>query len=136
MHSNVIKGFSAGKRRIGAYGVSGWISGKNYSTSAVNSVTTVVPIVKYFYADVQKFQILEENTKQAGIYRWINNISGKSYIGSSKNLRVRLLNYYNILYIERELSSNNSRILQALKKYGYSSFSLEILEYCEGKKVY
>jgi hypothetical protein len=34
MHSNIIHGFSAGKRRIGQYGVSGWISAKNYSTSA------------------------------------------------------------------------------------------------------
>lgn len=29
MHSNVLKSFFAGNRRIGAFGVSGWIAGKN-----------------------------------------------------------------------------------------------------------
>lgn len=37
MHSNVLHSFCAGKRRIGQYGVSGWISGKNYSTFARSS---------------------------------------------------------------------------------------------------
>lgn len=52
------------------------------------------------------------------------------YIGSSVNLRRRFLQYYNVNYLER----NNSMIIcRALLKYGYSNFSLTILEYCDPK---
>lgn len=43
----------------------------------------------------------------------------------------RLKNYYNLSYLERETLKNNSMIYKALIKYGYSSFKLDILEYCE-----
>ena len=33
-------------------------------------------------------------------------------------------------YLERETAKNNSMIYKALLKYGYSSFKLDILEYC------
>lgn len=39
------------------------------------------------------------------------------------------MQYYNIKYITR--ASKSSLICRALLKYGYSSFKLEILEYCE-----
>ena len=50
------------------------------------------------------------------------------YIGSSVRLRIRLLQYYNAEYLER---NSSMRICRALLKYGYSNFSLTILEYCE-----
>ncbi|KAG0632538.1 hypothetical protein HOY80DRAFT_871843, partial [Tuber brumale] len=50
------------------------------------------------------------------------------YIGYSVDLRRRFIEYYNINY----LTFNTSMpIGSALLKHGYSSFSLEILEYCE-----
>ena len=39
------------------------------------------------------------------------------------------MQYYNIKYITR--ASKSSLICRALLKYGYSSFTLDILEYCE-----
>jgi group I intron endonuclease len=43
----------------------------------------------------------------------------------------RLKNYFNISFLENEIKKNKSIIYRALLKYGYSQFSLEILEYCE-----
>jgi group I intron endonuclease len=57
-------------------------------------------------------------------------LNGNSYVGSSVNLGRRFLEYFKIDYLNR----NNMVISKALLKHGYSSFSLEILEYCEPKK--
>lgn len=87
-----------------------------------------VPLVTYANADTEKFKILKENKGKCGIYRWINILNNKSYIGSSIDLRRRLKQYYNISYLER---FSNMLIYKSLLKYGYSKFSLEILEYCD-----
>jgi len=47
----------------------------------------------------------------------------------------RLSCYYSIKYLERIIKKSNSIIYKALIKYGYSNFSLEIIEYCESKDV-
>ena len=57
-----------------------------------------------------------------------NKITKDFYIGQSKNLYNRFLNYLNPAYLKR---SPNSRIGRAILKYGYSNFSLTILEYCD-----
>jgi hypothetical protein len=43
--AHVLSSFSAGRRRIGSYGVMGWISGKNYSTMTrpTDLTTTIDP---------------------------------------------------------------------------------------------
>jgi len=43
--------------------------------------------------------------------------------------------YFSLAYLERNLKKSKSAIYRALLKYGYSSFSLEILEYCEESLV-
>lgn len=43
--------------------------------------------------------------------------------------------YYSIIFLEREILSNKSAIYRALRNYGYSNFSLEILEYCDPSEV-
>lgn len=87
------------------------------------------PVLSYTNADTQKESILNDNKSKAGIYCWTNIESGKKYIGSSVDLYRRFMQYYNIKYITR--ASKSSLICKALLKYGYSSFTLEILEYCE-----
>jgi len=52
-------------------------------------------------------------------------------VGSSINLKIRLSQYFNVNYLER---NSSMRICRALLKHGYSNFSLEILEYCEPAK--
>lgn len=46
-----------------------------------------------------KFYIIKEIKGKAGIYRWVNKINGKSYVGSSTNLTSRLYKYYILAHI-------------------------------------
>lgn len=96
-----------------------------------NNNMPFVPIVSYSNGDTYKKDVLKENREKTGIYRWTHLKSGKSYIGSAIDLSCRLKNYYIISYLEREIKKNNSIIYRGLLKHGYSSFRLDILEYCE-----
>lgn len=62
---------------------------------------------------------------------WTHIDSGKRYIGSAVDLNKRLKNYFNVSYLKREIIVSKSLIYRALLKYGYGSFKLEILEYCD-----
>ena len=106
---------------------------KNYSTIPVLNdlnLISIIPIRSYLNIDIEKKQICRDNKGKTGIYRLTHIISKKSYVGSSINLSVRLGNYFNINYLKREIEKNNSKIYKALLEYGYSSFRLDILEYC------
>ena len=59
---------------------------------------------------------------------WTNKLNGKNYVGSSVDLRRRLLEYYNV---NRLLNEGTMPINVALLKYGYTNFSLTILEICD-----
>jgi group I intron endonuclease len=56
-----------------------------------------------------------------------NKLTKDFYIGHSKNLYNRFLNYLNPAYLRR---AKTSRINRATLNYGYSNFSISILEYC------
>ena len=45
----------------------------------------ISPVVQYSNVIQDKLLIIEENKGKAGIYRWVNNLNGYSYIGSSKD---------------------------------------------------
>ena len=72
---------------------------------------------------------MEENRNKSGVYRWINRINNKTYIGSSTNLTIRFLDYYQM----KDLLKHKTPIHSALLKYGYSYFILEVSEYCAKK---
>ena len=88
----------------------------------------IIPIKSYSNAAADKSRVLKENKGKSGVYLWTNLINGKSYIGSSDNLRRRLNNYFNTNHL---LINDCMYICRALLKHGYSNFSLTILEYCE-----
>lgn len=58
---------------------------------------------------------------------WTNKLNGKKYVGSSVLLKRRLLEYFNV---NRLLNDKSMPINVALLKYGYTNFSLTILEIC------
>ena len=93
----------------------------------------IIPIIIYSNADTMKERIIKENNKKIGVYRWTNNVTGDSYVGSSINLSNRLRVYYD--YNSISDFSKGSIINRALLKYGYSNFTLEILEYCNEDSV-
>lgn len=91
-----------------------------------SNISSVKPEVTYDNADIEKLNIFADNRNKIGIYRWVNNLNGKTYIGSSNNLSIRFYTYYSLSY----LAKSNRPVERALLKYGFSKFSLEILEYC------
>jgi group I intron endonuclease len=97
----------------------------------VLSLSLVKAVKIYKNADLDKPLVIKENKGKSGIYRWTNLVNGKSYIGSSVNLGLRFTNYYTYSF----LSGTDMVIYKALLKYGYSNFSLEILEYCDVSEV-
>ena len=62
-----------------------------------------------------------------GIYLWTHKKTNKQYLGSSKNLRNRLVEYYRPSYLHAQ-EKRGSAISRALLKYGYNVFSLSIQE--------
>lgn len=95
----------------------------------------VVPLLTYSNADTEKNSIFKENKGKCGIYRWINNLNGNSYIGSAINLSDRFYQYYSYKALETYLKNRKSAIYSALIKHGYSKFTLEIIEYCDPSNV-
>ena len=84
---------------------------------------------KVFYSntDVDKEKIVKENQNKSGVYRWTSLSTKYTYIGSSVNLGRRFKEYFSYAFLTR---NKNMVISRAILKYGYSKFSLEILEYC------
>lgn len=93
-----------------------------------NNNINIIPVVRY--ADLDKFIIYGKNINKTGVYRLVNKINGKSFIGSSKHLSNTLSAYYSLSSLKRKVKGSII-IYRALSKYGYSNFSLEILEFCE-----
>jgi len=91
----------------------------------------VKPIIIYINADTDKLNLFADNRGKVGVYRWINKISGNTYVGSSINISVRMYTYFSL----RSLAKSNRPIDRALLKHGFSNFSLEILEYCNEDNV-
>lgn len=88
-------------------------------------------IVIYNNAKLQKINIFKDNINKSFVYRWVNKINGKDYLGSTSNARKRLSTYYDI----SSLNLVNMPIYKAILKYGHVNFSFEIVEYCEAKDV-
>lgn len=100
---------------------------RSYSTSSNYSSDSSGKVI-FFDADKDKLDILNYVKGKTGIYMWINKLNGKKYVGSSVDLRRRLLEYYNV---NRLLNESSMPINVALLKYGYHNFSLTILEICD-----
>ena len=104
---------------------------KFYSSSASSNSEnkTNVNSVK-FYEDVfsMKKLIIKDNKNKSGIYKLTNKITNDIYVGQSIDLSKRFIRYFNFSYLKNR---ETLVINRALIKYGYSNFSLEILEYCD-----
>jgi hypothetical protein len=98
------------------------VSIRAYSTIPSGSI-----IKKYENMDTQKLKILEENKGKSGVYLIRNLNNKKFYVGSSIDIGRRFKEYFNISHLLRR---DKLPICAALSKYGYSQFSVEIMEYC------
>lgn len=101
----------------------------------LNGSPDYLPVKLYENVDKDKLLIVRDNKAKAGVYRILNLVNGKSYVGSSSNIARRFREYLSINYLESQLEKGRSNICTALLKHGYSSFQLEILEYCTSDKA-
>ncbi len=95
-----------------------------------NSITRIIPVITYVNTHTNKSIIYKENINKSGVYRWVNKINGKSYVGSSISLSNTFSIYYSLSSLKSKVKGSTI-IHRALLKYGYSNFSIDILEYCE-----
>lgn len=84
--------------------------------------------IEFIYTNLQikelRKLINREIRNRPGIYCFVNATNGNTYVGSAKNLRIRLKGHY--------LGTRSNLILQkAISKYGISQFYFVVLEYCE-----
>lgn len=108
-----------------------WVLDLNSASSLF--LLSITPVVTYSNADEMKESIIKENKDKSGVYRWVNLINGRTYVGSSVNLSKRFTSYYSYKYLVDP--KRNMLIDKALIKYGYSNFKLDIMEYCDRAEV-
>ena len=97
-------------------------------------VCLITPVKLYSNALEEKSAIFEDNRGKSGVYVWKNLVTGSIYVGSSIDLGRRFREYYRFDLLANKRP--NSIIHRALLKYGYSFFSLEILEYCDKQETF
>ena len=90
-----------------------------YSTAASN-------VIIYLNPGKDQKSMLEDNRGRSGIYMWENKTNGKTYVGSSQDLRKRIQDYFD----KHVLNYSGSKIYKAILKYGHDHFIFKVLEYC------
>ena len=68
----------------------------------------------------------------SGIYKIINLINGKIYLGSAKNFIRRWTNHKSLLQRNKH---DNIHLQRAYNQDGVENFKYEVIEYCEPKKL-
>lgn len=69
-----------------------------------------------------------------GIYKIVNEINGKVYIGQSIHIEQRIKEHFYKAKCEKDISYN-SILHQAIRKYGTENFSWEVLEECSVEDI-
>lgn len=88
---------------------------------------TITPAVSYKNAKIKKSLIYKDIKDKAFVYRWINLINNKEYLGSTSSAKKRLNTYFDL----KTLAEVNMPIYNAILKYGHENFIFEIIEYCQ-----
>jgi len=70
----------------------------------------------------------KQKYNKSGIYKIINLINEKTYIGSAVNLKTRKYTHF---YKLKEGKHSNVFLQNSFNKYGISNFQFEILEFCD-----
>lgn len=80
----------------------------------------------YDNAQTAKDQLINTHRRQRGVYLWTHKGTGRQYVGSSRNLGVRLADYYKPSYLNTQ-AKRGSVISRALLAHGHEAFSLSIV---------
>lgn len=70
-----------------------------------------------------------------GIYKITNKINGHSYIGLSKNIEKRFSDHITKAFYSQKQEDIDKVLYKAIRKYGESNFSFDIIELCPEDKL-
>ena len=70
--------------------------------------------------------------KNCGIYKITNTVTGKFYIGSAVNIKIRWANHRSKLGANKHV---NRHLQNSWNKHGEDSFTFEVLECCEKERL-
>ncbi|TCW41619.1 group I intron endonuclease [Laceyella sacchari] len=65
-----------------------------------------------------------------GIYRFYNKVTGRSYVGQSKNIEERIKQHFTNIRSKHTYSDTYKKMKEDLEKHGKESFAYEVLEEC------
>lgn len=65
----------------------------------VTEALSVTPLFIYDNIEYNKVQIRKDNKSKSGIYRWINTVTGGSYLGSSTIINTIIQYYLDTNYV-------------------------------------
>lgn len=82
-------------------------------------------IFENFYKDRKELYKEFKGDKKGYIYMIVNKLNGKCYVGSTRSIKVRLYNYFNIALA---VMQKGRPISSAILKYGLVNFSFIIIE--------
>jgi excinuclease UvrABC nuclease subunit len=110
---------------------------RNYLTKAINQTDSAAEQIKSgavkVFSDLvnQRKEMSDFLKGKSGIYCFLNKTNGNYYIGSSVNLRRRIM----YEYFANKNSGSSMIIVKAIKKYGLANFELFILEFCDKNEI-
>lgn len=81
------------------------------------------------------FVLKDELPKSSGIYKITNLKNGHVYIGQSINIFNRIMYHHKIEYKNINSRCYNTRLYQALRKYGLENFEVSVLELCDSDEL-
>jgi hypothetical protein len=78
-----------------------------------------------FYIDRKELYKEFKGDRKGYVYMIVNKLNGKCYVGSTKSIKVRLSNYFNLAHLDAQ---KGRPISSALLKYGLVNFAFIIIE--------
>ena len=106
--------------------VAAYFSNKSIQ-SVLNKIkpSNVLKIYENFYADRKILYKDFKGDTNSYVYVIVNKLNGKIYVGSSRSLKVRVSNYFNLSHIAAQKSRP---ISSAILKYGLINFAFILVE--------
>jgi len=103
---------------------------KTKNQNILNSLDKLKPnkalkIYLNFYNDRKKLYKEFKGDRKGYVYMIVNKLNGKCYVGSTKSIKVRLSNYFNLAHLDAQ---KGRPISSALLKYGLVNFAFIIIE--------
>ena len=71
-----------------------------------------------------------------GVYQITDSVTGKTYIGSSTNVRTRAIQHFHLMGLSKRRSSAHISFHATYAQYGSPAFDIDILEVCSPDMLY